>query len=165
MAKVGKTLGVLLVVVLFGAGAAFADNFRTVESERVHTKKLVVGGKVVDPKGEGALAVVPDSETIASGGTITANACGGIKRIDSGSAVTTDTTNTFTAPAEENRGCVMYVCNTNASDAITLDDNANAELSGIAGGTPGNTALGAADCVTVGSDGSVWRQLGPGSQN
>ena len=108
-----------------------------------------------------------DEQIIAAAGTIAADSCGGIKRISTNDlgAVTTDTTNTFTAPAAGNKGCVMQVCNSGGTDAITLDDNALFEGSGIAGATPGDTVLGVADCVAVGSDGAVWRQLGPGSQN
>jgi len=95
----------------------------------------------------------PAAETIAAGGTITANACGTIKQITAGGAVTTSTTNTFTAPASGNSGCVMYVCNV-GSNAITLDNNANFKSAAA-----GNVAVGADDCLTVGSVGSVWYQL------
>lgn len=108
---------------------------------------------------------VPATQVIGAGGTITADACGGIKNISSAAAVTTDTTNTFTAPAAANKGCIMVVCNVNAADAITLDDNALSNLAGIAGATPGDTVLGALDCVQVGSTGTVWSQHGAGAQN
>jgi len=107
---------------------------------------------------------VPATQTIAAGNTVTADACGGVKNVTAAGAVTTDTTNTFTAPAAANKGCVMQVCNV-GSNAITLDDNALFAGSGIAGATPGDTVLGADDCVAVGSSGSIWRQLAPGSQN
>ena len=108
-----------------------------------------------------------NEEIIAAAGTITADSCGGVKRISTNDlgAVTTGTTDTFTAPAAANKGCIMQVCNSGGTDAITLDDNALFEASGIGGATPGNTVLGVADCVAVASDGAVWRQLGPGSQN
>lgn len=120
-------------------------------------------GEVIDSAGA-YRGPVPAAETIAAAGTITADGCGTVKRVTAAGAVTTGTTNTFTAPATSNEGCIMQVCNS-GSNAITLDDNALFEASGIGGATPGDTVLGAADCVPVGSDGAVWRQLAPGSQN
>ena len=105
-------------------------------------------------------AVVPGEETIAAAATITADACGSIKLIttDDGGAVTTNTTNTFTAPALANDGCIMRVCNNGAADAITLDANAN-----FRSAAAGNVVLGVLDCVTVGSTGAsgIWIQLSP----
>jgi hypothetical protein len=103
----------------------------------------------------GIRAKRPGGETISAGGTITANACGGIKSISAAGAVTTDTTNTFTAPATANGNCIMYVCNTGAND-ITLDNNSNF----IAGA---DQTLTANDCITVGSTGNtgVWYALTP----
>lgn len=101
------------------------------------------------------LAPSPSAETIADGGTITADGCGGIKRVTAAGEVTTGTTNTFTAPGAVNTGCVMFVCNSGAN-TINLDDNANFQAA-----ASGNVALTAEDCVTVGSDGAIWRQLAP----
>lgn len=99
---------------------------------------------------------MPAEETIAAAGTITANACGTIKRVTAAGAVTTNTTNTFTAPATANAGCIMHVCNTGATNTITLDDNALFDA--IDGA---NIALAAGACVTVGSTGSIWKSLTP----
>ena len=97
----------------------------------------------------------PPAETIAAAATITADACGGLKQITAAGIVTTNTTDTFSTPGAANRGCIMQVCNVGAN-AITLDANAN-----FAGAAAGNVAVGAGDCVSVGSNGTIWRQLAP----
>lgn len=89
------------------------------------------------------------TQTIAAGNIITANACGGIKRIDAGGAVTTDTTNTFTAPAEANAGCCMDVINIDTVDTITLDANPNFNAAADVAMTP-------CDVIRVCSDGTDW---------
>lgn len=97
----------------------------------------------------------PAAQTIAAGNVITDSACGTLKLITSAGAVTTDTTNTFTAPAAGNEGCIMHVCNTGANN-ITLDNNANFKsLGGL------DVVMTQDDCVTVGSTGAsgVWYQL------
>lgn len=98
----------------------------------------------------------PATQTIAGGDTIAADACMSIKNISSASAVTTNTTNTFTAPAALNKGCFMMVCNVNAADAITLDKNAN--FLSTAGA---DVVLLANSCIGVFSTGGsgVWRQV------
>lgn len=103
----------------------------------------------------GATFVVtpPAAQTVASGNTITADGCGTIKRITNPSAVTTNTTNTFTAPATSNAGCFMYVVNTGTS-TITLDNNALFVSAGAA-----DVAMTANDAVSVVSDGSKWYQI------
>lgn len=104
------------------------------------------GMLVVDP---------PAAQTIAAGGTIAHDSCGTLKLITAAGAVTTDTTNTFTAPAAGNEGCIMHVCNVGAQN-ITLDNNANFKSAGGA-----DVVMTADDCVTVGSTGAsgVWYQL------
>lgn len=106
----------------------------------------------------GFRTVPPAAQTIASGNTITSNGCGGMKLITAAGAVTTSTTNTFTAPATgkgANEGCIMHVCNVGAQN-ITLDNNANFKS---AGGS--DVVVTADDCVMVGSTGAsgVWYQL------
>ena len=100
------------------------------------------------------LMPAPSAETIADTATITANACGGIKRISSAGTVTTNTTNTFTAPAAGNAGCVMSVYN---SGAQTINLDANANFLTLAGA---NVALTAGCIVEVASTGAsgVWVQ-------
>ena len=108
----------------------------------------------------GSLIVTPPAvQTIAAGNTITANACGTIKMITSAGAVTTDTSNTFTAPASSNSGCCMDVVNV-GSNNITLDNNANFFSSGGA-----DVVLGEADSCRVCSSGVIWYQIGATGDN
>lgn len=99
------------------------------------------------------------AQTIAAGNTITANACGSIKEITSAGAVTTDTTNTFTAPSTNattgNQACIMRVVNIGANN-ITLDNNANFKSAGGA-----DVVMTPDDVVEVFSTGSVWYQSTP----
>lgn len=94
------------------------------------------------------------AQTISAGTTIVANdSCtNGIKQITSAGAVTTNTTNTFTAPAAGNTGCRMTVVNVGANN-ITLDNNA---LFKSAGGA--DVVMTPDDVVEVFSTGSVWYQ-------
>lgn len=100
----------------------------------------------------------PASQTITAGATITADACGTFKDISSAGAVTTDTTNTFTAPSADLSGCCMNVVNT-GSNNITLDNNALFYSVGAA-----DVVLGLADSAIVCTNGTVWAQMG-GSNN
>lgn len=102
----------------------------------------------------------PAAQTIAEGGTIAADACGGLKRITSAAPVTTAVDNTLTAPAASNLGCCMDIVNLNAADSITLDVNANTILAGGA-----NVVLGSGDTVRVCSNGSAWYQIGATGNN
>lgn len=99
----------------------------------------------------------PAAQTIAAGNTISADGCGTIKQITASGAVTTSTTNTFTAPALNNSGCIMSVCNVGANN-ITLDNNANFKSFGGS-----DIVMTADDCVKVVSTGSggAWYQLTP----
>lgn len=103
----------------------------------------------------GLRVTMPSTQTISAGSVVTADACGAIKALTASGSVTTDTTNTFTAPASANSSCIMQVCNV-GSNQITLDHNSNFKTSG---GT--DVVLGADYCVTVGSSGGsgIWRQL------
>lgn len=94
------------------------------------------------------------AQTIAGGNTITADSCGGYKRITSAGDVTTSTTDTFTAPASGNANCIMDVCNVGTFN-ITLDWNANTQLVGGA-----NLVLATTCCIRVASSGAsgVWKQ-------
>lgn len=96
---------------------------------------------------------IPSTQTIASGSIITANACGGLKRVSSAGSVTTSTTDTFTAPSVGNINCWMAVCNVGAN-AITLDNNARFKSAAA-----GDVVLGADDCVSVVSTGGIWYQV------
>lgn len=103
----------------------------------------------------GRLVVSPPAvETIAAAATITVDACGTVKQIDATANRTTNTTNTFTAPAAANTGCCMDVVNTDTTDTITLDANANFKTIGGA-----DVALGPYDAVRVCSNGTNWFQI------
>ncbi len=96
----------------------------------------------------------PATETISAAATITANACGTIKRITASSSVTTNTTNTFTN-ASANQGCCMVVINVGTLNDITLDNNSNFASEGAA-----NLRVrgGKDDSLRVCSDGTKWYQ-------
>jgi hypothetical protein len=118
---------------------------------------MTVGANAVvqrmTPNGVVPLPLTP--QTIAAGNTVIANACGGLKRVTAVGAVTTSTSDTFTAPAASNAGCQMTVCNVGAQN-ITLDNNANFKS---AGGV--DVVLTPDDCVVVVSTGvaGVWYQV------
>jgi hypothetical protein len=124
----------------------------TVGATNAIVGNLTVTGNITPATGQ--LGVVVATETIASAATITANACGGIKRIQSTGAVTTGTTNTFTAPSASLAGCIMYLKNVDDTDAITLDTNTLFKSAGAA-----NVVLAAGDTIIVGTDGTFWYQF------
>lgn len=95
----------------------------------------------------------PAAQTIAAGNTIQANACGTVKQITAAGAVSTDTTDTFTAPSGANAGCVMTVVNVGAEN-ITLDNNANFKS---AGGS--DVVMTGNDALIVASNGAAWYQV------
>lgn len=97
--------------------------------------------------------IAPAAQTISAGNIITADGCGTIKKITSAGAVTTNTTNTFTAPADANNGCCMSIVNS-GSNNITLDNNANFVSAGAA-----DVVMTGNDAVKVCSDGSKWYQI------
>lgn len=102
---------------------------------------------------------VPSAQTIGAGGTISADACGGVKRISSSGSVVTSTSNTFTAPGTSNTGCVMEVVNSGANQ-IDLDINGNFDaIAADDTGSDGDIDLAAGAVVRVASDGVIWRQL------
>ncbi len=107
----------------------------------------------------GQMRATPVSaQTIAAGDTITANACGTVKRINAAGTVTT-AVGAFTAPAAANAGCCMDVINTGAS-AITLI--ANPAFKTIGGA---NQTLSEYDAMRVCSDGANWYQISPIAAN
>jgi len=99
-----------------------------------------------------ARATPAAAQTLVAAGTIAADSCGTIKRITSVDPITTNTTNTFTAPAAGNTGCIMWVVNV-GTNTITLDNNANFKSV-----SAGDVALGAGNVVGVASDGTYWYQ-------
>ena len=91
----------------------------------------------------------PAAQTIAAGETIAADACGSLKEVTAGSAVTTSTTDTITAPADANDSCCMDIYNVGTTNTITLDQNANNNLAA-------DTALGPCDSIRACSNGARW---------
>lgn len=108
------------------------------------------------------IKTMPATETIGAAATITANACGGVKRLTATAARTTNTTDTFTAPSAALAGCVMDVVNLAPGFAITLDNNANFQSAGAA-----DVVLGSSDTVRVGCTGAsgFWFQIGDTGNN
>jgi len=101
----------------------------------------------------GIRTVMPTAQTIAAGGIIAADTCGGLKRVTASGAVSTDATNAFTAPATANAGCILHVVNTGAN-TITIKHSANTlTLTGA------DLALASKSVVVYGSDGTNWYQL------
>lgn len=115
----------------------------------------IAAAETLQTKSSRILPSPPAAQTIAAGDTITADACGTVKSITAAGAVTTSTTNTFTAPAATNGGCQMQVCNT-GSQNITLDNNANFKSAGAA-----DVVMTGNDCVSVVSTGAsgAWYQV------
>lgn len=161
------TLAPLATACLAGGGpAGNACLTRRNDANTAWEVLLCTGSSVVDQSGaytwtglhkfSGSgmqLGPVPAAESIAAGGTITANACGGLKRVTTASAIATSTTNTFTAPGAGNTGCRMDVCNSGANN-ITLDSNANfVPIVDVV-----DVLLRPGACVPVVSDGTKWFQ-------
>jgi hypothetical protein len=99
-------------------------------------------------------SVFPATQVIGSGGTIAADACGGIKRISATSAVTTSLAYTIDTVNSPKAGCKMDILNAGTL-VITLDNNASFV-------TPLNAdiVLGTKHSVSVASNGSYWVVLG-----
>lgn len=133
-----------------------SDGYALMIRDQTNTRNLTI-----TPDSLSKLGAIPTAQTIAAEGTITADACGGVKRITAAGEVTTNTTNTFTAPAAANAGCCMDVINV-GSNAITLDTNV---LFISAGGA--NVVLGEGDTVRVCSTGASgkWYQIGATGNN
>lgn len=122
---------------------------------------VVVGGTAITSQAGPLQVVMPAVETIGAAGTITADACGTIKRITATAARTTSTTDTVTAPAAANAGCLMDILNV-STNTITLDYNVLFNSAGAA-----DVVLGSSDTVRVGSTGAggAWFQIGGTGNN
>ena len=163
MKKVGTAvLGVLLLGLAVTAGAKisgylYGKSLRVADTEGR-------GGTVINTLGDGdayiqgdlevagqQFSATPATQVIGTAGTITADACGGLKRISAVGDKTTDTTATFTAPAAGNAGCCMLVVNVDTVDTIYLDSNTAFPLTGAA-----SAALGPKGSINVCSDGTTW---------
>ena len=106
------SLVVLLVTRLVTAQEVWMPN-------GVHVFPDGVQGPVYGPPAGGTAA----TQTVTAGGTITADACGGVKRLTAASAVTTNLLTTITTASAANAGCRMTVCNLGVTHPITLDAN------------------------------------------
>jgi hypothetical protein len=104
----------------------------------------------------GIRSVPLTAQTIAAGNTVTADSCGAVKLLTSAGAVTTDTSNTFTAPSAANTGCCMDIYLDNgAGGNVTLDANASFNTVGGA-----DVVLTTCDSVRVCNNGTDWFQAG-----
>lgn len=99
----------------------------------------------------------PATQTIASGGVIAVDACGGIKRITAASAVTTDLTDSIGTPSSLNQGCVMDIVNVGTM-VITIDANADFFAAAANGAT--DVILGTKHSARVASMGTYWVLVG-----
>lgn len=104
----------------------------------------------------GNLIKVPVStQTVTAAATIdVTGACGGLLRLSSlTGSVTTNTTDTFTAPTAANLGCILYLTNVGPGGTITLDDNSHFDV-------PANVVLGTNDGAIVVQGSTSWILLG-----
>lgn len=93
------------------------------------------------------------AQVLGAGGTIAvAGACGGVLQVSVTADRTTDTTNTFTAPAAGNTGCRVDVINMGGG-TITLDDNTLFDVAA-------NIVLSTGDSAEVVSTGAAWLLIG-----
>ncbi|MCE7887452.1 MAG: hypothetical protein DYH13_08150 [Alphaproteobacteria bacterium PRO2] len=111
-----------------------------------------VGIGLAEPASRFVVAA-PSTEVIGAAATITANACGTVKRLSATANRTTNTTDTFTAPTASYAGCCMDVVNVDTVDTITLDSNAK-----FVTGPGTDLAVGPGKAVRVCSDGTSWYQ-------
>ena len=102
----------------------------------------------------GHSALYPATQTIAAQGTVAADACGGLKRIQAFATVTSSTVYTFAAPTASNAGCMMDVVNV-STNIITLDANILFLSSTTAG-----YVLGSSDTIRVVQTGGFWAASG-----
>jgi len=155
---IGSTLTLTATSVVFSAALAVTTSITAATG--VITSSALVGGAAISGQAGPFQVVSPVAQTIGSGGTIAADACGGVKRITAIGTYTTDTTDSFTAPAAANKDCYMNVINV-STNTITIDDNAHFFATGA------NIALGAGDTVRVVSSGAAgaWYQIGTTGNN
>lgn len=131
-----------------------AGNLRLSVPGGTGVMQIQIGGtNKVSVSTNGQAVGLVSAQTIADTNTIAAEVCGGVKRVTSAGAVTTNTTNTFTNPGSTLVGCKMSVRNVGANN-ITLDSNA---LFKTLGATDVVLTPGAA--IDVFSDGAAWYQL------
>lgn len=123
---------------------AAADDL-TVADDATVTDDLTVGGDLFHTP------IATQAVTAAATINLT-GACNGLVRLSATADVTTNTTDTFTAPTAANIGCVYYIVNTGGG-IITLDDNAHFDV-------PANVPLGTNDGAIIVQGGSSYILLG-----
>ena len=161
MIKSAKFVMLLLAGLLLGQyGPRFAHAVSGYLASGVNFDSAATALTVIYRNADGFFSVPhPAAETVTAGMTITADACGGVKRITAPTARTTDTTNTFSASTGVITGCVMDVINV-STVSITLDTNLQNNLAGAA-----DVVLGASDTVRMYSSGTAWYQIGDTGNN
>lgn len=98
--------------------------------------------------------ISPATQTVASGGTVAADACGGLKRITAAAYSALDTTNPIAAPVAGNTGCVMDIINVGSNgiafpnSSTTFPTTNSATITLLANGS-----------MRVVSDGTYWRKM------
>jgi len=136
-----KKLALLAMCALLSGGLVWADGG--------------ISGSGTDPVLSGAIVQQPAglhaTQTIAAGGIIAADSCGGLKPVTAAGAVSTDATNAITAPAVGNTGCYLLVCNVGSTNTITIKHSTNTQTS-----TGADLALAAKGCAGFVSTGTVW---------
>jgi hypothetical protein len=158
MKRIAALLGLFGLVTAGYLSAGPYTDVLTVGQLTVTNSLYVVNSTGGFPKvrdANGAYGAVPATLTVVAAQTIVADACGGMKRITAAGSVTTNTTDTFTAPAAANKGCAMFVYNTGAN-TITLDSNAH--FLAVSGA---DVALAQNEGVGVVSDGAAWYATTP----
>ena len=113
---------------------------------------VAVAGSSIVQDATGWRPALQTTQTIANGGIIAADSCGGVKLVTAAGAVSTSSTNAFTAPAAGNTGCKMKVCNTGAN-TITIVRSTNTKTT-----TGAELALAQNGCVDYLSTGTFWLQ-------
>jgi hypothetical protein len=148
MCKLFKVLAIALALCGLCAPVAFAADY-AVQGNMI--PDTFSAGKTFT----GQLIKTPvATQVIGAGGTIAADSCGGLKLISAAGAVTTDTTNSFTAPSAALAGCCMTVFNAGDTNSVTIDGNTLTVVVGSAA----NLAVTAYDAVNFCCDGTTWRQ-------
>lgn len=102
------------------------------------------------------LGPVPTTQVMTTGGTITADACGGLKRITSTAAVALGTNNNLlTAASSTYKGCIMSIMNVGTYFITVGSSNGQLYTNGNA-----SALIGTYSNFQVVSDGSAWYQIG-----
>lgn len=99
------------------------------------------------------------TQTITAGATISANSCGGMKKISSSGDVTTSTSTTIGTNALTSMDCCMKIVNVGSFN-ITLDNNASTFTNGGA-----DVVLGPNDSADFCGEVSTWYQIGATGNN